>query len=716
MVKSRIQHDKINYNENKVVDDEDIGYESSLYETTLFNNPIQIGGGKPKYTYSAHNVVYYSLYLIINDEIKSRIGVVEYDSNDVINSLDEDGDLILENGNIIFFISKDELIDIINSENNKQKERVNDHDHDDQSDDDCDSDDEYTTLDPIIINDESVLLDNDPDMMVINDENDITSINIPDEKKTNSVKENDKILEHGLFEDIVGIEIPDLLLEETKEISEELKSKFSPSPNHNWVSKFMKNPNYGIIDNEGRGDSLFATIRDAYEQIGKKTTVSKLRTVVSDEVTEKLFSDYQTLYNTFLGQQNEIDMEMKSLKKTGKMLKKRSEQNGGNKDEQKMILDQAREIVDKYNTLSKENKDAKQLVGEFDYMKDNNTIDTFKNYIKQSDFNPDSWSISILERALNMKLIILSEKTFKSGDLDATLQCGKTNESDLERQGNYKPDYYIMVSYSGSQYKLITYKDKHIFKFSEIPYAIKALIINKCMERNSGPFYLIQDIRNFKLKLGLDANEGEPQDNEDEYVQSDLYDNNISFMFHSLSDASPRAGKGSGEYIPDMDVFSYNDLNKIPEWRRKMDDSWSCPFTVDDHRWNSVEHYCLGSQYKKGFPDFYNQFSLDSNSEISKDVSLARLATSKSGKSNENVLREKHITPDPDFFEIGVNPRHKQERITAIIAKFNQNLDLKNMLEKTKRAKLIKFNRGREPELDYDIMKYRKEITNMVKN
>lgn len=78
MVKSLLYPDKINYNENKTVDEADVGQSSSIYDVILFGKPIQIGIGKEKHTYSAHNVVYFSIYLMVNDEVKSRIGVVEF--------------------------------------------------------------------------------------------------------------------------------------------------------------------------------------------------------------------------------------------------------------------------------------------------------------------------------------------------------------------------------------------------------------------------------------------------------------------------------------------------------------------------------------------------------------------------------------------------------------------------------------------------------------
>jgi predicted NAD-dependent protein-ADP-ribosyltransferase YbiA (DUF1768 family) len=702
MVKSDLHPDKINYNENKSVDDEDIGHSSSLYELVLFGIPIQVGIGKEKYTYSAHNVVYYSLYLIINDIIKSRIGVVEYDSNKVIDSLDDDGDLKLENGHVIFFVTKEYLQQIVNEANKPIETETN----------------EQIEKQPVKIENE-VNIDNDVIILepgpietvdVEDDETDVMRLNIPDEKRTVAIK-NAEIIQNGIFEEIMGFDMPSMLDTETKEMTEQIKTSHTASFKQNWISKFMKNNNYDIIDNEGNGDCFFAVIRDAFAQIGKKTTVEKLRAVLSEEVTENIFQEYKSLYNAFNGQYQELESELVILKKTSKTLKARSEKSI-DKDENKQILNQATKVVDRYNQLLSDKKDAKRLLSEFEYMKNINSIDEFKQFINTKQYWADTWALSTLERVLNIKIVVLSEAAYKSGDLDAVLNCGQLNDTDLERQGNFKPDYYIMTSYTGSHYTLITYKKKGILKFSEVPYDIKALIVNKCMERNSGPYYLIQDLRNFKIKIGLDANEGEPQENEEDYTNNDLYDKDIVFMFHHNSNSTPRPGKGSGEHVPETVIFEYNKLSNIPDWRKKLDDTWYAAMTVDNLRWQSVEHYYLGSQFKKGFPDFYRKFALDSESEISKDISLARIAGSKTGKTKDNVLRDKHITVDPDFYEVTVQPRNKTERLTALIAKFNQNLDLKHLLLETKRAKLVHFIRGREPEVDMALMKLRQELTN----
>ena len=263
-----------------------------------------------------------------------------------------------------------------------------------------------------------------------------------------------------------------------------------------------------------------------------------------------------------------------------------------------------------------------------------------------------------------------------------------------------------MTSYDGSHYRLISYKKKGILTFKEIPYDIKILTVNKCLEKNSGIFYMIQEFKNFKSRLGLDPDEGSPEkDDELEEQSSDLYDKTTVFNFHSKSlDSKP--GKGAGEHIDKSRVSSYATLSKIEDWRRKLDDSYTMPFTVDGHRWSTVEHYLQGSKFKKSYPDFYAQFSLDNTSELSSDVDLAKLVGDTSKTKYKN-MRPKNVKIDVDY-HLG---RSDIERETAIYAKFYQNEPFKQLLLATGDALLAQYLRRKPSEPDMILMKVRKQLS-----
>ena len=325
MVKSELHPNKINYNESKQIDEEDIGYASPRYETTNFTVPIEIALGKEKHTYSSHNIIYFSVYLIIDNMIKDKIGIVEIESSRFIDSLDEDGDFILDNGNLIFFVDDDYIIgmmkDVMLSEKDDNAE--------DSEDDDSDEEDEE--LDPIKIEDDIILGDIET---LDSDTEDVLAVDIPEEKRSNVAEKTEKELENGLFEMMDSLPSVETLVEENKEMSEQTKRDYKVSSNHLWIEKFMKNTNYGIVDNEGSGDCFFAVIRDGYKQIGKKTTVEKLRALLSTEANEEIFKQYRMLYNGFNGQYEEMEEEMKKLKKSAQILKSRSK-NSINREKQK---------------------------------------------------------------------------------------------------------------------------------------------------------------------------------------------------------------------------------------------------------------------------------------------------------------------------------------------------------------------------------------------
>jgi hypothetical protein len=252
---------------------------------------------------------------------------------------------------------------------------------------------------------------------------------------------------------------------------------------------------------------------------------------------------------------------------------------------------------------------------------------------------------------------------------------------------------------------------------------VKTLVINKCMERNAGAFALIPEFRNLKSKIGLEKEGAETADTDDngsegeEEDDTDLYTKKIKFVFHINGNISTKPGKVSGELIPEKERANFIDLGRMKQWRRKLDDAWTeAPFKVQGKKWASVEHYYQGAKFKKHFPDFMKLFSLDSDSEISKDVDLARIAGSKTGqptsaKDKKKVkagmsLRPSDVVIDPDFY----GERSEQERETALQAKFGQNADMRQLLLATKKAKLVHFVRGAESETDHLLMKVRNEL------
>jgi len=494
------------------------------------------------------------------------------------------------------------------------------------------------------------------------------------------------------------------LKEQTSVEAEKEREQYTKQKGQHWLQDYFKNNNYRMIENEGKGDCLFAVIRDGLAKVGVYKSVDEMRKILDENVTEDIYQGYKTMFQDSFDTDAQLLKEIKVLVARHKELKKKIDSLKDRNEKQAVII-QADEIKQRHELAKRERAYTKSVVeGELKMMKNVHNVAQFKALIQTCGFWGDTWAISTLERVLNIKIILFSEESFKAGDLDNVLTCGHLNDTVLEDKGIFEPDYYILAIYLGYHYQLISYKDKGALTFRELPYDVKVKVVDKCLERLAGPYYIIPEFREFmEEKKDIETIKSlETIKLDSEPMQSDLFTNDTIFQFYSKSLDKP-PGKGAGEIIPSGEINNYKDLKQITDWRRKLDNLWLEQFTLDGHKWNSVEHYYQGSKFKRGNPKFYLEFSVDSGSALSKDPEMAIGAGGKSGKYAKELIRPENVKIDKDF--IGAN-----EMESGQYAKFSQNSELKELLLATKNAKLQHFSRGSPPELFETLMRVRQRL------
>lgn len=669
MVLSKIDSD-VSYPELKSVDSGDLKSEANLYQLEIKDIDVIIAVGKAKNTFEDKNILYFPIYLVKHNNKVIQIGLYEIKATDYLSYLDDYNNLDIEKMNepLIYSFATKEFLNKLRLQPDVPLRRIEGVDKEEGE----------------LTESEGEKEEEEPEYA--------EHYEIPKERE-------------DIFILTKGIPLPPLLREETKKQAKDIKERYHESPNDLWVEKFLKNKNYDITDNEGGGDCLFATIRDAFSSIAQHTSVIKLRKKLSTEVTDEIFMGYKEQYDMYNAGLVRDTNKIKELAAQYALLRQRCIETI-DRNEQKMICNEAKKIKAEHDKNVEEKKITAEILKEFKFMKGVQTIEDFKRKIRSCDFWADTWAISTLERILNIKLIVLSSELYKAGDIKNVLQCGQLNDRILEQRGRFTPEFYIMVDHTGNHYKVVGYKKKMIFKFSEIPYDIKKMIADKCMERNSGPFAIIPDFQKFKAsQTKVVIKEAEYEDISESKLRG-LYDDDIVFQFYSKSVPKPLPGKGSGEKIPSDRLIEFSELATIPEWRKKLSNFWVAPFSLDNHRWSSVEHYYQGAKFKKGHPDFYLSFSLDSGTDLSKDPLMAKAAGGKTGKFKGELLRPLEVTADADFF----GKRQSKEMYAAQYAKFTQNPDLKKLLLATGNAKLQHFVRGSKPVIFDELMLIRDKI------
>jgi predicted NAD-dependent protein-ADP-ribosyltransferase YbiA (DUF1768 family) len=673
MINSNIKKD-VRYVVTNNIDKSDLDKEAFVYNAKIYNKHIKFVLGDPKFEHLNSKIIYFNIYLVNNSSIVSKIGIYETNNNDYSSLLDYNGDIDLNKmGEPIMFPFSKSLI-------------MNNYD---------------------LIDDFETMSNATSDISEGDTSDDMETSEISEVSDTSEASElsqasNKSSINYNLMS----------LISQSKEESDYEIANYEEDPKDEWVNKYLRSNKYEIIDNEGGGDCFFAVLRDALKTVKIETSVKSIREKLANEVDQNIFQTYKELFDLYYNNMKTTQEQLKTHKNKHNTLKKMINGTSDGPDKMKLIQD-AKDNFNTFTSITSKSKELEELAQEFQFMKDVNSVDDLKKVIKEvgGAYWADNWAVSSLERLYNVKFIILSQAHFVEGEKEHVLQC-TSPDIKLEERGLFEPSYYIIADYfQNNHYKLITY-DKNIKRgaltFSEVPYKIKELILERCMEKNAGLYVLIPEFKTFANKNGVETFSKKSKYDtlvDTKKPKSQDYDDSIVIQVYNKSKHA-KVGEGSGETIkPELkiskNVLELNNKKKYPEWRKKLDnDFFVTNLKIDGINWTSVKHYMLASRYN-GLTDIYSKFKKDGlygsnieeaqrfyESQLAKKSIKSTLTNDEEFKKNEPVLLEK-----------------------ALYAKFTQNDDLRELLLLTGNALINHFKQGKGAYPFVELMKVRKLIT-----
>jgi predicted NAD-dependent protein-ADP-ribosyltransferase YbiA (DUF1768 family) len=655
MVLSKINK-SVEYPDTMKIENNDMHTDKELYQIELFGVDILFTIGEPINTYYKQKIIYMPIYLIKNNYKSLQIGVYEFDNRKIDSTLYADElliDWISKTSPLIYsFVDRDFILKMYLSPEKYEHEEK--------------------------------------------------------QKTVMTQQENDENITN--FDDIFKVKTKkvDILPTETARDAKTYRKNYASNKFEGgfWINNFMTNGFYRQIQNEGRGDCFFASVRDSYKSIGMETTVANLRQLVSDRVSFDQFNIYKTLYEDNKEELKKIKNSIEEKKREIQEFTKRL--NSSNSEETQRLRELIRDLKIEIKELSESKNISNDAISNYKFMKNIHTLDDLKEFIKTSEYWADEWSIGQLEVMLKVKFIIFLEESYKNKDLLNVIQCQAGYvDVDIERNRTFEVKYYMMMNYGYMHYTSISYKGKSAFTFSELPYDVKVMIADKCLERMSGIFSYIKEFVDFKNEVqrgGGDDDETDGQIMEELYQfgKKKMWDDDVKLYFYNnSSDVMP--GKSLGEKMPKNKMKSFSKLSKIKNWRKKLDNYWVQPFILDDKTWASVEHYFQGSKFKNDNPKFYEKFSIDSKSSLSKNPAKAR-------ELGENKNKR------PDYVEIDRTYDKTVGNVnmyTAQEAKFSQHKDLTKTLLATNNANLYYHRKGKHPIQSTNLMLIRKNLNDL---
>jgi len=680
MVVSRL-HPDIIYNESTRVIPTDRGRESVIY--TVFPKqqandlpddlPMaewSFAMGAPQYQYATlYNIVYLPIYLVTSkkgqndDDLHASdcVGVVECKASEIVDLLDEDEDV----DTLPFPL----LFSFVDSQYLEKKGWV----PPPESAQTVPSQTSQTLPPAPQVGDESV-----------------DDVSIGDSVDLDGVVEYYQSVPH--FQTLAPLD------EETAEEAKQTRAKFKSG--HHWIETFFKSNHYDVPS----GQSIWDSLVQALFFIGKVTNTHKLRLLLSETVTETDYQEQKDLYRVLAGEKTTLTETKKQHDATLKILKKRMQNISLSKTNIEDLVKQVgKEEIKLATTMMQYKEVDKQLKQGPGYIHKIPDFKSFREHLASESCILEPWMLPILEEALQIKFIVFNEDAYMDKALHQVMNCAPAAAASTSNRKGEKgggsaspaiitsPEYYMLIiSSQRKPIQPVIYKKRPLLRFVELPYDIKVLITNKCMEHAGADYTTITDFIEFRRNLGVtdDVTMEVQTQIEEEYAMAKLegYDADVVFVFHeTAADAAP--GKGTGERIPTDRILEFLELGKVKHWRRMLDDKHTdAPFTCRGKTWKSVFHFLVACKFKT-HPEFASHFA--ATGQWGQDVKLAAQASDPKDKK----LRPSNVTMDIDFMLT-----EEEDRQEALSAKFQQN-KMPQLVLLASRKTLLKRARHGKPAL-----------------
>jgi len=521
----------------------------------------------------------------------------------------------------------------------------------------------------------------------------------PDEEKSLfHIKKQKRVITEEIFEKKKKV-LP-VLPEETEEMMEKQQEEYKISRKEQkeknnqenkkkgkeWINEYMIDKSYEL---EEKPAKLLESIILAFEDQGWTTTEEKLRSELANRATLAQYNEEMGLWKKLKERIQQIQEDHVILKERLKAVQNHLQHPSLTPTDRETFeeeKDRIDAIIKRGNQNMKHFEET--ILCWVPTLSETDTFDSYRDSIRQSNPNRSKHPMNpilvrSLEKMLQIKIVFFNE-TFPS-DFVINMLPPISEEQQMVQ-------FYVLIS---SKEQLIRYKSRGILTFQELPYAVKARIAMRSIEDPENG--TLRTIKEFQLW----AEKAEIESMYIPMVQPLQVDPGVRFVVGpAVPDNCPLVPQSTPvgfsyldiERIPTNRIPDFLGLDQMPkDWRRRLsDDDMLAKFELDGHVWKSISHFLLALPFKDRV-SVYTKFTANQGRMIEEAIQLAK---------------ESMSTKDPEMSET-----QKQElRMRALMAKFQQNEDIKMILKETKDAVLMIFKRGHELETDSLLMDVRSRM------